>query len=425
MAQFHGKSPTSADWEFGEGEVIAFLRSKRDADVPAWKRVRILEGLLVYRRMVQEQPIDGFQWIRDKLQEVIQTERAQREGYGTIEEAVGFINPNEPDAIQEFRRALRKDGRALKTERSYVGKLKAFMAARGLTCLADFQGIGGDDVEAHLTDLAVDGNVAPSTQNAAFHALLKFFTLVLKRDMGRIQSIRATKGKPVPTVMSLREVSEVLSHLDSVHAVIAKLLYGCGLRISEAVRLRVKDIDFDNRLIEIHQSKGNKSRLVPMPEDLVQSLQRFMATRKSMHDHDLADRCASVWLPHAIARKYPSAHREYRWQYLFASSRLSRDPKTRRLHRHHLQQDTFSRHLKCAVEKAEITKHVTSHTFRHCFATHLLWSGTDIRTIQELLGHSDVTTTMIYTHVLNRTDIQVISPLDRLPQQELELRAAG
>ncbi len=176
MAQFHGKAPTT-DWNFAEGEVIAFLRSKRDADVHAWKRVKIIEGVLVYRRMVQELPIDCFQWIRDKLQEVVQTERAQQEGYGTIEEAVGFINPNEPDAIREFRRALRKDGRALKTERSYVGKLKAFMAARGLTCLDDFQGIGGDDVEAHLTDLAVDGNVAPSTQNAAFHALLKFFTL--------------------------------------------------------------------------------------------------------------------------------------------------------------------------------------------------------------------------------------------------------
>ena len=390
------------------------MRYKRDAKAPAWKRVKILQALLVYRRMIQGQSIDEFLWIRDKLREVAQFERAQREGFDTIEEAVGSIDPNEPDVIQAFRSALRKDGKALKTERSYVGKLKAFMADRGLKCLSDFAGIGGDDVEAHLTDLAVDGNVAPSTQNAAFHALLKFFTLVLQRDMGRVQAIRATKGKQIPTVMSTREVQDVLSYLNGVHEVIAKLLYGCGLRISEAVRLRVKDIDFDNRLIEIHQSKGGKSRLVPLPEDLVESLGRFMATRQAMHEHDMADGCASVWLPHALARKYPSAHREFCWQYLFASSRLSRDPRTGRYHRHHLQQDTFSRHLRRSVEKAGITKHVTSHTFRHCFATHLLWSGTDIRTIQELLGHSDVKTTMIYTHVLNRTDIQVISPLDRL-----------
>ena len=223
MAKFHGKAANSA-WKFTTQEVIAFLRSKRDAKVPAWKRVKILEGLLVYRRMIQGQPIDEFLWIRDKLQEVVQLERAQGEGFDTIEEAVGCIDPNEPDVIQSFRRALRKDGKALRTERSYVGKLKAFMADRGLRCLSDFEGIGADDVEAHLTDLAVDGNVAPSTQNAAFHELLKFFTLVLKRDMGRVEAIRATKGKQIPTVMSTREVRGVLSHLNGVHEVIAKLL---------------------------------------------------------------------------------------------------------------------------------------------------------------------------------------------------------
>lgn len=413
FAAFHNRHP-HREWNFSPDEVIAFLRSKRDTGVPAWKRMKVIRGLLVYRRFVLEKPIDDFLPIKQKMEEIIRIERARGDGYDSIDESVGKINPSESDAIQEFRRALRRDGKALLTERSYVGKLKAFMAERALTCLDDFRSITGADVEAHLTDLAVDGNVAPSTQNAAFHALLSFFTLVLKRDMGRIEAIRANKGKQIPTVLSTEEVSEILGHLRGVHAVIAKLLYGCGLRISEALRLRVKDIDFENQLIEIHQSKGGKSRLVPLPDRLVEPLKRYVKSRHVLHSHDLAEGTASVWLPHALSRKYPSAHRELRWQYLFASDRLSRDPRTGRLHRHHLHEDTFPKNLRRAVDSSRVNKVVTSHTFRHCFATHLLWSGTDIRTIQDLLGHSDVKTTMIYTHVLNRPDLPVTSPIDRL-----------
>ncbi|MEM8671491.1 MAG: integron integrase [Planctomycetota bacterium] len=411
------------EWEFTADDAIAFLRSKRDAGIPAWKRMKIIRGLIIYRRIITQKPVDDLVPLMKKMEEIIRLERARDEGYHSIEESVGKINPNESDAVQAFRRALRKDGKALRTERSYVGKLKAFMVTRALTHLADFDRITGADVEAHLTDLAVDGNVAASTQNASFHALLSFFTLVLKRDMGRIEAIRANKGKQIPTVMSSREVYEVLKGLEGVHLVIAKLLYGCGMRISEAIRLRVKDIDFDNRRIEIHQSKGNKSRVVPMPEELVEVLQRYMASRYALHEHDVAAGRASVWLPHALDKKYPSAHRELRWQYLFASSRLSRDPRTGRLHRHHLHEDGFPTHLRRAVDAAGITKHVTSHTFRHCFATHLLWSGTDLRKIQQLLGHSDLKTTEIYTHVDNRVGPVVTSPLDRL-REEAALESA-
>jgi integron integrase len=288
------------------------------------------------------------------------------------------------------------------------------MADRGLKCLADFDRVHASDVEAHLTDLAVDGNVSPSTQNQAFHSLLKFFELVLKREMGKIEAIRANKDSMAPTVMSPGEVGQVFEGLSGVYLVIAKLLYGCGMRISEAHRLRVKDIDFANKQIEICQSKGNKSRLVPMPEDLIEPLRRFVKSREALHEHDLANGTASVYLPYALDRKYPSAHRELKWQYLFASHRLSRDPRTGRIHRHHLHSSTFPSHLRCVVERAGILKHVTSHTFRHCFATHLLWSGTDIRQIQQLLGHSDVKTTEIYTHVRNPNEAKVVSPLDRL-----------
>ncbi|TWU46193.1 Tyrosine recombinase XerD [Rubripirellula tenax] len=424
FSNFHKRSGKTG-WDFSPDDVILFLRSKRDQRMPAWKRMKILNGLLVYRRFEQELPIDPFAFIVDKMKEIVANERAKQDGYDTIEDVVGKIDPKESDAIQQFRRALRKDGMRLQTERSYVGKVKAFMADRGMSCLADFERVGASDVEDHLTDLAVDGNVAASTQNTAFHGLLKFFTLVLRRDMGHIEAIRAGKGKQIPTVLSTSEVARVFDGLEGVHLTIAQLLYGCGMRISEAIRLRVKDIDFENGLIEIHQAKGGKSRLVPLPSELAEPLRRFIDSRRSLHEHDLANGTASVWLPHALHRKYPSAHREFRWQYLFASHRLSRDPRTGDRHRHHLHHETFPRHLKVAVDGAGIDKHVTSHTFRHCFATHLLWTGTDIRAVQELLGHSDVKTTMIYTHVMNRPGVRVTSPLDRLVEEESRKMGEG
>jgi integron integrase len=327
---------------------------------------------MVFRRFVADWTIDEFAPMRQKMAEIVMLERARNEGHETIQEVEGVINPNEPDAIQAFRRGLRRAGLKPKTERAYVGKVNAFMHDRGLKCLADFETINGDDVEGHLTDLAVDGDVSASTQNQAFYALLKFFELVLKRDMGRIEAIRASKGKQIPTVLSPPEVSSVLDQLVGIYRLIAGLLYGCGLRISEALRLRVKDIDFENRMIEIHQSKGDKSRLVPLPEKLVEPLRRAVRSRTVLHEQDLDDGTASVWLPHALAAKYPSAHRQLKWQYLFASHRISRDPRTNRLHRHHLHEGTFPEHLRRAVEAAGILRHVTSHTFRHCFATHLL-----------------------------------------------------
>lgn len=413
FARFHQRAG-DAQWEFSAQHVIEFLRFKRDAGVPAWKRIKIIVGLAHYRQRVQNRSADDLKPLWTKMSEIIRLERARGEGYDHIDEAAGKIDPREGDAIGEFRRAIRKAGLSLKTERAYVGKVKAFMAARGLTCLEDFAKITSVDVEAHLTDLAVDGDVAASTQNGAFHGLLSFFTLVLKREMGEIQAIRATKGKQIPTVLSPPEVESVLGELNGVHLSIAQLLYGCGMRISEAVRLRIKDVDFENQLIQIHQSKGGKSRIVPMPDGLVEPLKRWVQSRAALHEQDLAEGTASVWLPHALDKKYPSAHRELRWQYLFVSSRLSRDPRTGRLHRHHLHHDTFPKRLRQAVESTGILKHVTSHTFRHCFATHLLHSGTDIRKIQRLLGHADVKTTEIYTHVPDPKQLDVVSPLDRL-----------
>lgn len=423
LCQFHQREP-APDWEFTCEEVIAFSRSKRDKGTPAWKRKSMVEGLAVYRRVVQKASIEDLRPIAAKLGEIAAWERAQEDGVETIEEVVGKINPREPDVIQEYRRKLRLTGKKYATERAYVGKVKAFMRDRGLKCLADFTHIGGRDVEAHLTDLAVDGNVAPSTQNQAFHALLFLFEHVFKRDIGQIKAVRASKGKQIPTVLSESEVERILDQLQGVHLVIAKLLYGCGMRIGEAMRLRVKDVDFENSLIEIHQSKGDKSRIVPLPEELVEPLRRVLRSRQILHEHDLDQGTASVWLPYALARKYPKAAGEWRWQFIFASDRLSRDPHSGKLHRHHLHRDTFPNQLRRAVEKTGFAKAISSHTFRHSFATHLLWAGTDIRTIQELLGHSDVATTMIYTHVGNCDQKKIVSPLDRL-QRQSSVQAEG
>ncbi len=276
----------------------------------------------------------------------------------------------------------------------------------------DFAEIQATDVETHLTDLAVDGNVAPSTQNRAFYALLYLFQHVLKREMGEVEAIRSTKGKQIPTVLSVAEIKQIFADLRGVHLLIAKLLYGCGMRISEA--LRMKDFDFDRMVIEVHASKGGKSRIVPMPTSLVPDIRKWMESRRVLHDYDLEQGQASVCLPKALERKYPAAARELKWQYLFASHRLSRDPRTRVLRRHHLHKDTFPANLRAAVQKAGIHKHISSHVFRHSFATHLLREGTDICTIQELLGHADIKTTRIYLHSLNREDVKVVSPLDRM-----------
>lgn len=412
LARFHG-IPEPPVWVFTEEHVIEFLRSKLKSGMPTWKRLRIVEGLIRYRNKVRKSATPRLEPIRAKLQEMMVAEKF-REGKETIEDVVGKINPREEDVVQLLRRTLRLQGKAYNTEKAYVQKVRAFMADRGLKNLADFETIGGMDVEAHLTDLAVDGDVAPSTQNQAFHALLFLFEHVLKRDFGKINALRATKAPRIPSVMSKSEVVRVLSSLSGTYLLIGQLLYGCGMRITECLRLRVKDIDFDQMMIEVHHSKGDKSRLAPLPTPLIEPLRRLVQSRRTLHEHDLAGGQASVWLPHALDRKYPSAHREFKWQFLFASAKFSKDPKTHKLHRHHLHSDTFPGHLKRAVSRAGLEKHVTAHTFRHSFATHLLQDGTDIRTIQELLGHSDIATTMIYTHVMNRPDVRVTSPLDRL-----------
>lgn len=412
LAQFH-RVQQPAIWDFNEQHVIDFLRARLRSGAPAWKRLRIVEGLISYRNRVRKSSTPRLEPIRQKLQELVIRERF-RDDAQAIEEVAGTIDPNEPDVIGQLRRTMRLQRKQYNTEKAYVKWVRRFMRERCLKAAADFSEIGPTDVEAFLTDLAVDGNVSPSTQDQAFYALLFLFEHVLKRDLGSVNAIRSGKPKRIPSVLSEPEVTALLGHLSGVHLLIAQLLYGCGLRIGECLRLRVKDIRFDLMRIEIHDSKGGKSRLVPLPVQAVEPLRRLVKSRRVLHEKDLERGEASVWLPHALSRKFPSAHREFKWQFLFASAKYARDPRSGKSHRHHLHWSTFAEHLRLAVRAAGTQTHVTAHTFRHSFATHLLAAGTDIRTIQELLGHSDIATTMIYTHALSRKDIKVVSPLDRL-----------
>ena len=269
-------------------------------------------------------------------------------------------------------------------------------------------------VEDFLNYLALERNVAASTQNQAFNALVFLYKRVLESPLENVKATRSRKEAPIPVVLTRDEVKQVLSLLDGVPELVVKLLYGCGLRITESVKLRIQDIDFGFKQVTVRDGKGMKDRVTPFPVNLEFALSNHLERVKLIHKKDLAQGLGNVYLPYALDRKYPNAEREWNWQYVFPGSSLSKDPRSGIIRRHHLDQSAINRAIKQAVRKTEITKNVSAHTFRHSFATHLLQRGTDIRTIQSLLGHADLQTTMIYTHVLQQGGAEVVSPLDDL-----------
>jgi integron integrase len=273
--------------------------------------------------------------------------------------------------------------------------------------------MGIAEIETFLTHLAVQENVAAATQNQAFSALLFLYREVLRRELdGPINALRAKKSRRLPLVLTPTEAHRILAALSGSYQLMAQLLYGSGLRLIECLRLRIKDIDFDQHQIIVRSGKGDKDRVTILPATLIPALQRHLQHVQRLHRADLAAGYGDVYLPYALARKYPDAARQWGWQYLFPAPTLSTDPRTGLTRRHHADPSGLQKAVKRAVRAAGLTKPVSCHTFRHSFATHLLQNGYDIRTVQELLGHSDVSTTMIYTHVLNRGGLAVRSPLD-------------
>jgi integron integrase len=298
-----------------------------------------------------------------------------------------------------------------RTERAYGYWARRFLSYHRRPLAA----LGPDEIRGFLSHLALDGRVSASTQNQAFNALLFLYGQVLGLEMGVLEGVaRAKRPERLPVVLSRQEVRAVFRRLRGSPLLVARLLYGAGLRIIECLSLRVKDVDFDRNEITVRDGKGGKDRVTMLPDSCKRPLFNHLAVVGALHEKDLVRGLGRAPLPYALAEKYPNADREWRWQYVFPASGHYTDLQTGVRHRHHLHETVVQRALALAVRRAGLAKHATPHTLRHSFATHLLESGYDIRTVQELLGHSNVQTTMIYTHVLNRGGRGVLSPADGL-----------
>ena len=316
-----------------------------------------------------------------------------------------------PRLLAQVREQIRLKHYSIRTEHVYCEWVKRFIRFHLYRHPAE---MGAAEVEAFLTDLAVRRNVSASTQNQALAALLFLYKHVLKLDLPWLgEVVRAKKPVRLPVVLSIAEVQQLMAQLHGDIWLIASLLYGSGMRLMEVLRLRVKDVDFSRQAILIRDGKGMKDRITVLPQRLQMPLKQHLLAVRARHQLELDAGRGDVYLPFALAKKYPNAPRELGWQYVFPASGLSVDPRSGAVRRHHVDDKRVQRSFKRAVEAAGILKLATPHTLRHCFATHLLESGQDIRTVQELLGHADVKTTMIYTHVLNRGGLAVLSPLDR------------
>jgi integron integrase len=312
--------------------------------------------------------------------------------------------------LDGVRETIRRRHMSDRTEESYVHWIKRYIRFHGMR---HPNTMGATEVEAFLTHLAVERKVAASTQNQAFSALLFLYRDVLGKDLHLSgKTVRAQRPKRLPTVLSKDETLRVIGCMLGRTQLMAKLLYGSGLRLAECVRLRVKDLDFSQRQILVRDGKGMQDRATMLPESLTEPLQIHLKRVKLLHDQDLAAGYGSTYLPYALGRKYPNADKQWLWQYVYPSTRLSPDKASGVLRRFHTSESTLQKAVAEAARRAQINKRVSPHTFRHSFATHLLESGYDIRTVQELLGHKDVQTTMIYTHVLNCGGKGVKSPLD-------------
>ncbi len=312
--------------------------------------------------------------------------------------------------LERVRDHLRLKHYSYRTEQAYLHWIRRYILFHNKQHPKD---MSGDHVQEFLVQLSVKENVASATQNQALSALLFLYREVIQQEIDiSFERFGAARPARLPTVLTIDEVKTILKLLTGVHQLIAKLLYGSGLRLSECLRLRVKDLDFDYRVIVVRDGKGFRDRITVLPDSLIPPLQEQLERVKIVHKNDIANNLPGVSLPTALDRKFPNAHKDWSWQYLFPSKNYSKDPRTRRRARHHLHASGIQKAIRTVAQDSGLNKRVTPHTLRHSFATHLLEAGYDIRTVQELLGHKDVRTTMIYTHVLNRGGIAVRSPID-------------
>ncbi len=318
-----------------------------------------------------------------------------------------------PKLLDEVRNKIRLKHYSIRTEQAYIDWIRRYIFFHGKKHPKE---MGEEQVSQFLTHLAVNRNVAASTQNQALSALLFLYREVFHREIGMLTSIRAKKPARLPVVFTKEEIKRILVQLEGVHWLMGQLMYGAGLRLMECVRVRVKDIDFSYKQIVVRDGKGHKDRITMLPDIVVQNLKQHLEKVKIIHAQDLQAGFGAVYLPYALERKYKNANRSWCWQYVFPAHNRSIDPRSSIERRHHISEQAIQRAVKKAIRNGGITKSGNCHALRHSFATHLLESGYDIRTVQELLGHKDVRTTMIYTHVLNRGGKGVKSPGDMLFQ---------
>jgi len=314
--------------------------------------------------------------------------------------------------LDQVRTVIRKKHYSIRTEEAYVAWIRSFIFFHGKRHPKD---LGEKEIAQFISYLATTKKVAASTQNQALNSIVFLYKQVLKIELGDFGHMeRAKRPQKLPVVMSKQEVSLILNAMSGSYRLMAKILYGCGLRLMECIRLRIKDIDFDRNQITVRSGKGQKDRVTMLPEQLKPLLKEHLERARFLHEQDLKNGVGEVYLPFALVRKYPNAAKEWGWKYVFPSSKISKDPRSGKVMRHHVNESNLQRAVKSAVRKANLSKPVSPHTFRHSFATHLLEAGYDIRTVQELLGHKDVSTTMIYTHVINKGGLGTKSPLDML-----------
>lgn len=382
-----------------------------------WQHLQYIEAIeILLTRTANLTWANDISWDECKLATYAITRK-----HATLARETDGINPVEPrfsgelttphrDSLVALSRILREKRYAIRTEESYCHWVQRFLHENQNLKLAGMQ---ESAVEAFLSGLVLRRNVSKSTQNIALNALAFYFRNVLHKPLTDLNHHKSSRKPKLPVVLSRPEVDRLLVHLPGTYHLMCSLMYGTGLRLLECIRLRKKDIDFHYRIINVHDGKGGKSRRVPLPDKCIEPLQAQIDQACELHNADLELGFGKVFLPDALSRKYPNAATEKAWQYIFPSGRLSTDPRTGLTRRHHQHETALQRTIKKAAADAAIHKQVSSHCLRHSFATHLLEAGYDIRTVQELLGHSDVSTTMIYTHVMNRPGmVPVKSPLD-------------
>jgi len=395
----------------------------RNLDVQHWQYRQIVMALqYLFRDLLKLSWAQGYPWdlkVTTYIKRLKDSEHQNIHSLANQNKKIYLKKPSVNSLIERYQpvlepviKCIRLKHYSYRTEQAYTQWLARFFAYNSGTKPAD---LAGSHVVHYLEHLVIKRHVASSTQKQCLNAIVFYFRYVLDKDIGAIgEFVRSKRPKRIPTVLTRSETRLLIDKLPGVYQLMASILYGSGLRLMECATLRIQDIDFGYRQITVRNAKGNKDRVVPLPLAVIEDLKRQIQEVAKQHEEDLKIDCGDVYLPFALAEKYPNAAKELKWQYVFASSRLSADPRSGKVRRHHIHESGLQRSIKRATRQLNINKRVNCHTFRHSFATHLLESGADIRTVQELLGHADVATTMIYTHVLNQGGLAVVSPLDNL-----------